>query len=119
MADKKQAVSAGIRSVFSAQGTGKPGRKAEESFAEREQAARDEVAERRAPSFSRGRPRKDEQRDWDKSREFHTSICMNRDQYVEMTDIAYEARLSLKITMNKLLAAGIKAYRKNPNILGQ
>lgn len=111
---KKELLGAGVRSVFSGP-AGKTPAKAETE--NRENEARKEIAGRRAPSVGRGRPRKDEQREWDRSREFHTSIAMNRDQYLEVTDIAYEERQSLKVTMYKLLALGVKAYRKNPGLL--
>ncbi|MCR5760259.1 MAG: hypothetical protein K6G39_07885 [Bacteroidales bacterium] len=110
---KKELIGEGVRSVFSG-----PARRNAPGVVEttgHENEARKEIAERRAPSVGRGRPRRDEQRDWDKSREFHTSIAMNRDQYVELTDIAYEERLPLKLAMNRLLALGIKAYRKAPS----
>lgn len=110
-------LNAGVRSVFSSHGPAASVHSQLESRNERMEEGRREVAERKAPSVMRGRPRKDENREWDRSREFHTSIAMNRDQYVELTDIAYEERISLKLAMNRLLAIGIREYRKKPGLL--
>lgn len=116
----KSQLGAGVGSIFSS----KPdlpgaGRKAPaSSYREREESIRAEVAEGRAPAVTRGRPRKGTESEWDRSREFHTSVALNADQYKEIGDIAYSERKALKLVMFRLLQEGIKSYRKNPRVLG-
>lgn len=70
----------------------------------------------RAPSMGQGRPVKSSTH-WDKSRNFVTSATFDMDQYLKVTELAYEHRLSVKETLFRLIEAGIKAVEKKPEML--
>lgn len=116
---KKELIGAGLGSIFSGS-VDLPGEKRKApapSYREREEAVRQELAEGRAPVVTRGRPRKGVDSGWDRSKEFHTSIALNADQYREVTDIAYAERKSLKLVMYRLIQEGLKNYNRNPKVL--
>ena len=47
---------------------------------------------------------------------YTTSIVFDKEQYVRLTEIAYEERLGKKETLYRLLALGIKEYEKKNSL---
>ena len=62
------------------------------------------VQENRAPVYGRGTC----VRRWPAEKDYTTSIVFNRDQYLELTELAYQRRQSVKVLMYELIAVGLK-----------
>lgn len=74
--------------------------------AEREAAARqshEAVREQRAPVYGRGKY----VRRWPAEQDYTTSIVFNRDQFIELTELAYARRQSVKELMYDCIRVGM------------
>lgn len=78
----------------------------------------EDVHSKEAPSVGRrGRPRLGEESRWKKENSYTTTLVLNKERYLRISEIAYEERMSRKDVIDKFLEMGIRAYEKNPGVL--
>lgn len=78
----------------------------------------EEVRSQEAPSVGRrGRPKNGEVSNWNKNNSFTTTLVLNKERYLRVSEIAYEERMSRKDVFDRLLQLGLDAYENNHNII--